>query len=484
MLVGKEHNKQGGKVMKKTVVGFMAVGLEPYWGQFAGMREKCEYHHAVLKEKFDSEKTEIEDVGIVDSEELARKAGRVFEEKKVDVVFCQMLTYAASVYIAPVVRKLDVPVILLNVQYKKALDYDNVKGIGDWLGEGITCAGVPEATAVLVQLDKKFAVVTGHMEDAEVNGKINAWCDAVRIQKTLASMNMGLFGRSYAGMMDLCVNESKIFEKFGTFIHHLDWQEIIDCGVGIEECAVQERVRRMSEIFVLGEDVAKEDLEYIARITEGLKKIVEKYNLHSIATHYEFDAPENQVDLVAALNPAMTMLMTEGISGAPEGDLRAALAMVILKTLAGNAMTAELYSMDFNDDLCIIGHSGACDANVSKEKATLKSSSVFHGKSGKGYMTQFFPEPGPVTMLALTENRDGTFKLVAAEGMSVEGPVLKLGDTNLRVKFPIGVEEFVNRWSMEGPTHHGVLAKGLYVRELQYVADVLGVELKVVTVQK
>lgn len=49
-------------------------------------------------------------------------------------------------------------------------------------------------------------------------------------------------------------------------------------------------------------------------------------------------------------------------------------------------------------------------------------------------------------MLALTETKEGGFKLVAAEGMGVPGPVLKLGDTNMRVKFPMGLKAFMESW--------------------------------------
>lgn len=467
--------------MEKIIAGWMAVGLKPYWSQFEGMKKRCEHHHEVLGESFEKEMVELLDAGIVDSEELARKTGERFAAGKVDILFIQMLTYASSIYIAPAVRNLSVPVVLLNVQYKKALDYENVKSIGDWLGEGITCAGVPEATAVLGQMGKQFSVITGHMEeDSQVAQEIAQWCRAVSVKKTLAGRNLGLLGRPYEGMIDLCVNENRIFEQFGTFVQHLDWREIIASGQEAREAALQKQRQLTGQIFELDGSVSEEDLEYIARTAAGLEKMAEKYRLHSYALHYEFDAPEDQLNLVAALNPAMTLLMTEGMSNAPEGDIRAAIAMVILKAFAGPAMTAELYSMDFCEDVCLVGHSGACDGNLSKEKAVLKMS-VLHGKAGKGYVTQFFPEPGPVTMLALTETKEGGFKLVAAEGMGVPGPVLKLGDTNMRVKFPMDLETFMERWCMEGPTHHGVLARGFWAKALRKVAAVLGTELAVVS---
>ena len=38
--------------------------------------------------------------------------------------------------------------------------------------------------------------------------------------------------------------------------------------------------------------------------------------------------------------------------------------MSILKTISGTGQLAEMYSIDFNDDIAIIGHSGSGDADI------------------------------------------------------------------------------------------------------------------------
>ena len=145
----------------------------------------------------------------------------------------------------------------------------------------------------------------------------------------------------------------------------------------------------------------------------------------------------------------------------------------MLKTIGGSATLAELYSMDFDDDVVIIGHSGAGDPAISQEPARLAMSEVFHGKSGKGYLTQFYPGPGKITLLSLKQVTDGNYGLVAAEGEGegegeiVAGPTLQLGDTNARVRFPQGLRRFVNEWSRLGPTHHGVLGYGHHIEALR-----------------
>ena len=56
----------------------------------------------------------------------------------------------------------------------------------------------------------------------------------------------------------------------------------------------------------------------------------------------------------------------------------------------------------------------------------MKIVPVFHGKTGGGYLTQFYPPVGDVTYLAITQDKDGHFKFVVAEGVNEPGPSLPL----------------------------------------------------------
>ena len=121
------------------------------------------------------------------------------------------------------------------------------------------------------------------------------------------------------------------------------------------------------------------------------------------------------------------MLIKQGTACAVEGDMKVAMAMSILKTISGTGQLAEMYSIDFNDDIAIIGHSGSGDADISDKKPTMKIVKVFHGKTGGGYLTQFYPYTGPVTYLAITQDGDGHFKFIVAEGVNEEGKILSFG---------------------------------------------------------
>ncbi|MGH6643777.1 MAG: hypothetical protein ACRED3_13890, partial [Bradyrhizobium sp.] len=158
--------------MGKAKVGMLSVGLAAYWPQFRGMRENVTRHHAELLRHF-PESVEVVGAGLVDTADAAHEAGKRFRAADVDLIFCHLGTYASAETLLPAIRELDVPVIMLNVQSVAALDMSKVHTIGDWLGAGCTCAGLPEMTAALLRLGKRFDIVTGHLEadpllDAEI----------------------------------------------------------------------------------------------------------------------------------------------------------------------------------------------------------------------------------------------------------------------------------------------------------------------------
>jgi L-arabinose isomerase len=87
---------------------------------------------------------------------------------------------------------------------------------------------------------------------------------------------------------------------------------------------------------------------------------------------------------------------------------------------------------------------------------------------------------GTVTLLSVVESADGSVKLLCAEGESVSGPILEIGNTNSRYRFPIGARRFVNEWNRHGPAHHCAVGVGRVVSKLRKLAELLGMECVVV----
>jgi L-arabinose isomerase len=175
-----------------------------------------------------------------------------------------------------------------------------------------------------------------------------------------------------------------------------------------------------------------------------------------------------------------SLLTARGIPASGEGDLKTCIAMMMLDRLGAGGSYTEFYAMDFRENFLLMGHDGPGHLAISDEKPVLRGLGLYHGKRGDGVSVEFKVKPGPVTILGLTQTAQGGFKLIGAEGESLPGPILRIGNTNSRLRFGLPPAEFINRWCAEGPTHHCALGVGHHLDVIGKLSALL--EIPLVTV--
>lgn len=469
-------------VETKARVGVFAIALGAYLPQFPSLVPEFEGQFDAFKKTI-PDSVELVDGGIVTTKEAAMVTGDKFRAADVDLVILQLLTYATSYNMLPAIRDLDVPVVLVNVQKKKAPDYANTD-TATWLGELYACGAVGEMVADLERAGKRHAVITGVVEggDPAVEREINQWCKAAQVRRRFRDCNIAQIGRPYPGMMDLYIDETNLYNRMGLYTKQFDWEKMWAIADDItDEAAIRVKAEDILDTFDIEGGATVETVWEMAKYVVAFEKWVKDEQLALVASHYDGYATGIAGKLDSMLIPAFSMLIKQGTACAVEGDMKVAMAMSILKTIAGTGQLSEMYSIDFNEDICIIGHSGSGDADISVDKKpTMKIVDVFHGKTGGGYLTQFYPPTGDVTYLAITQDKDGHFKFVVAEGVNEEGPIFTFGDTNMRTRFSIDAREFCNRWSEAGPTHHMAAAIGHHIDVIEKVGKILNIPVEVV----
>ena len=469
-------------VNTKAKVAVFSIALGAYLPQFPELVPEFEQQYADFVSTL-PDTVEVVDGGMCTTKEAAAAAGDKFRAADVDLVFCQLLTYATSYNMLPAIRDLNVPVVLVNLQKVRCLDFETA-GTAEWLGIGYAGGAVGEMVADLERAGKRHAVITGVVEggDPQVAAEIEDWCRAAQVRRRLRYTNLAQIGRPYPGMMDLYIDETNLYHRMGLYTKQFDWEKMWAIADDVtDEDVIAAKVADIHDTFEIKGEYDEASIHEMARYVVAFEQWVKDEELGFVASHYDGFATGKAGVLDSMLIPAFSMLIKQGIACAVEGDIKVAMGMSIMKLISGACQLSEFYTFDFNDDVVLIGHSGSGDADFSTaRKASMEIVPVFHSKAGGGFLKRFYPKAGPITYLGITQDADGHFKFVVSEGVIEDGPTLGNGDTTFRTRFSVGAREWNNRWCECGPTHHFAAAQGSWTDTILKVAKILDVPAEVV----
>lgn len=469
--------------MNTMRVGLFGIGLDAYWPQFEGLKQRLEGCLAEVAVRLGRPGVEIINLGLVDNPHKAMEAGHQLRRADVDLAFLYITTYALSSTVLPVIRRAGVPVILLNLQPETNIDYasfnkmaDRTKMTGEWLAYCSACP-LPEIANVCNRAGIQYHVVTGTLRNDPVCAReIDEWMEAGRVAHVMAHNRLGLMGHYYNGMHDIYSDLTLQCATFGGHMEILETDELSALRRDVTDAAARERVALIRKEFEVQADCSEAELVRAAKTSVALDKLVEVHDLGSMAYYYMGSGiPENE-DSMSSVIIGNSLLTARGIPVAGEYEVKNAQAMKIMDTFGVGGSFTEFYAMDFKDDVVLMGHDGPGHIGIAQGKTKVRPLRVYHGKVGSGLSVEMSVKHGPVTLLSVLETAEGRLKFLCAEAESVPGPILEIGNTNSRYRFSIGARNFTNAWSLQGPAHHCAVGVGHIVSKIRKLGDLLGIE--------
>ena len=459
---------------KVAKVGVFGIGLEAYWPQFPGLKERLKGYQKHVEEQV-GRWAHVVSPGLIDTAPKAYSAGRQFAQENVDLIFCYAATYATSSQVLPAVQEAKVPVVVLNLQPMAALNYE-ATDTGEWLANCSACC-VPEISCAFERTGIPFNVVSGMLyEDDRAGSEIEEWCRAVNVARSLRGARFGFLGHTYPGMLDMYSDFTMHQAQLGLHVEVLEMDDLRDRVEDATDEAVAAKLEETRETFELDDSVTQENLDWSVRVAVGLDSLAEDFGLDALTYYYRGTNGSVYERLGAGLILGNSLLTAQGIPASGEGDLKNAVAMKVMDILNSGGSFTEFYAMDFEQDFILMGHDGPGHIAISDRKPVLRELDLYHGKAGYGVSVEFSVKTGPVTIFGITQTRDGNLKMLAAEGESIAGPTLQIGNTNSRLKFPLPPAEFMNAWCEQGPTHHCALGVGHQASMLSKVARLLDLD--------
>lgn len=463
-------------------VGLFGIGLDAYWPQFDGLEDRLKSYVGIVEAKLKRDDLEVVNLGLVDTPEKAVAAGHAFRAADVDVIFLYVTTYALSSTVLPVVRRAGVPVVILNLQPVAVIDYagfnklgNRAKMTGEWLAHCAACP-VPEIANVFTRAGIRFHQITGVLEgDAHVDREIADWIEAARVGHVMAHTKLGVMGRYYNGMLDIYSDMTAQAAAFGTVIEIVEIDELALIRSELEDAAVQAALARIQDEFDIQPDCPPEELRRAARTAAALFKLVERHGLGALAYYYESTPGTAHEDVITSVILGCSMLTGSGVPVAGEYEVKNAQAMKIMDSFGAGGSFTEYYAMDYADDVVVMGHDGPGHTRIAEGKTKVRPLEVYHGKVGAGLSVEMSVKHGPVTLLSVLEVA-GQVKLLVAEGESVPGPILEIGNTNSRYRFPMPAREFVENWNAAAPAHHCAVGIGHIAGRITKLGNLLDLE--------
>ncbi len=463
-------------------IGLFSVGLDTYWEQFDSLLPNLNGYHREIRARLEQLGVEVIDAGMIDNPGKAAEAIELFNSNQVQLIFLFVSTYALSSTILPIACQVKAPFILLNLQPVESIDYEKFNNLGDyaiktgaWLEHCQACA-IPEISCVLNKAAVRYEIITGYVKEKRVWDEIDQWLRAVKAVKALQYNRMGIIGNYYGGMLDVYTDLTRQSTTFGTHFDIIEMCELKKIRDHVSPEEIQKKTEEFYRLFDVDKNCSTIEIERAATTSAALDQLVEKHQLKSLAYYYEGQPGNDYENIVTSLIAGNTLLTGRNIPVAGECEIKNAHAMKILSELGAGGSFSEFYLMDFKENIIFLGHDGPAHFQIADGRVRLVPLPMYHGKPGNGLSIQMSVRQGPVTLLSVVESGHEVMLLVA-EGESVPGQVLQIGNTNSRYRFPGNIREFIDRWSKQGPSHHCAIGVGHIANTIEKTAFLLGIKM-------
>lgn len=464
------------RTRRKPRVGLVAGGLGTYWPQFPQLLPQLQDSARYVSDRFQAMDADVTDVGFISDAQEGTAAAEKLRQADCDLIVLFLTTYLTASMVLPIAQRSGAPVLVIDLQPTEKMDHATF-GTGEWLAYCGQCP-VPEVGNVFRRAGIPFRSVSGWLRQESAWNRIEQWINAAHVRAALRHARHGLMGHLYPGMLDVSTDLTLLPATFGSHVEVLEFDDLRVRVDEVTDAQVKDRMALAREVFTLDGSVNEDDFAWGAKVSVGLDRLVDDFELDTLAYYHRGLGGELHERLGAGMILGSSLLTARGLPTTGEFELRTTVAQLATEVVGAGGSFCEIQALNFEDGVVEMGHDGPAHLAVSSRDPLLRGLGVYHGKRGWGVSVEFDVQHGPVTLLGLGQDADGKLSFIASEGTVTPGALLEIGNTTSRVDFGRDPGEWVDEWSATGVGHHWSLSVGKRAGDYRAAASLLGIEFR------
>jgi len=387
---------------------------------------------------------------LVISQEDGLAATEYLATKAIDALVCISGTFHLGHLVLQLKRALPVPILLWGLP---ELPYDGGKiRLNSVCGVNLNASNLYKSG-----YDDYSVIIQNHIDED--------WIDAIRVITALKYAKIGIIGYRADGFFNVGVQDNLLHGATGALVDHYELQDVYDWEVSEE--AILERQKHITATFDVS-TLSEYQVERVASLAAKLDGFYKAMGLSALAIRCW---PEFARDFGVAPCAAMSLLQSEGLILACEGDIDGAISMIAHAAVgAETPFLFDFSQIDFEQEFALFWHCGVAPCNLWDGVCNRSLDSYFAG--GKGVTADFVLKSGELSVLRIDSARGG-YRMFVQEAKAIPMEKLLKG-TYMKVVFDRPVREVLDLVIDNGLAHHSSVVYGRYIRMMELVAHIKG----------
>lgn len=289
------------------------------------------------------------------------------------------------------------------------------------------------------------------------------WLDAIRVIVALKKARIGITGFRADGFFNVGVQDNQVYGQTGALVDHYELSEIMNWQV--QDADIQRRKEQLIELFDLS-GITSAQLDKVAELSAKMAAFYQHHGLSALAIRCW---PEFARDFGISPCAAMSLLQSEGMILACEGDIDGALSMIAHAAVgAETPFLFDFSQVDFKEDFALFWHCGVAPCNLWDGKCVRSLDTYFAG--GKGVTADFVLKDGDLSVLRI-DSANGEYRMFLQEAKAIPMEKLLRG-TYMKVVFDRPVKEVLDLVIYNGLAHHSSVVYGSFIKSMEIVAGI------------